>query len=319
MAASCHTCCVSSLEGDDPVRLLLLLATAATVSGCRFWYKPVPVDNAIGDEKTVLAGDTLSVHRDSRFEVYGPSPEAVYDGYEQLHRAYRAFERYFGIRAPRLAIVLAKDTSRPMDPAVLRDFRDRGFSLVRYARPKSFKSPSRYGALGYGGVVWPVAPTAARTMLARFVDSQLPPTGDGVRTDSALLARFPLWYRAAIIHLIGEAGAPANDLDYVREKRGQVSPLRDLLTLVRSPSADSILDPSRRSEADEFTRIVAAQASTLAQFLVDREGAAVLGQLGRGYLAGRSIHEMIAEFKNAPKTIGELDQKWRTWIDTHEN
>jgi hypothetical protein len=300
------------------VKLLLLLATAATLTGCRFWYKPVPVANAIGEERAALAGDTVNVYRDERFEVYGPSTEAVYDGYEQLNRAYRAFERHFGAPAPRLAIVLARDTALPLDAATTRSFRDRGFKLVRYVRPRNFKSPSRYGALGYGGVVWPVAPTAARALLARFAEANLPGGSSEPRPDSVVLTRFPVWYRAAVIHLVGEAGAPANDLEYVREKRGQWMALRDLLTLIRPASADSGLDPSRRSESDEFTRIVAAQAGTIGRFLMDREGPEVIGHLGRGYLASRSIHEMLAEFQRAPRTIAELESRWRVWIDTQE-
>src|SRR5436853_561200 len=96
MAGFCRTCCDSWLEddrGDDAMKLLLLLGAVATLSGCRFWYKPVPVANAIGEERTVLAKDSVNVHRESRFEVYGPNSEAVYDGYEQRNRVYRSLER----------------------------------------------------------------------------------------------------------------------------------------------------------------------------------------------------------------------------------
>jgi len=149
------------------VKLLCVVVVAVGVSGCRFWYKPVPVANAIGEQKAVLSADTVNVYREQRFEVYGPNPEAVYDGYEQLNRAFHAFERMFGGPAPRLAFILSPDTVRHVDSAAAKSFRDRGFTIVVYARPGDFQSPSRYGALGYGGVVWPIAPTAARTMLAR--------------------------------------------------------------------------------------------------------------------------------------------------------
>ena len=297
--------------------LLLGLGVVAALSGCRFWYKPVKVANAIGEERTVLAGDSVNVHREDRFEVYGPNPEAVYDGYEQLNRAYRAFERHFGVPAPRLAFILAADSSSPVDAATQRDFRDRGFTLIRYARPRSYRSPSRYGALGYGGVIWPIAPTAARALLARFAESQREP--DGARADTWLLDRFPVWYRAATIHLVGEGGLPAADLDFAREKRALLLPLRDLLTLVRPAAADSALDPSRKAEVDETTRIIAAEASTFARYLVEREGPAVLGRIGRGYLANRSLKDIIAAFQSAPRNVAELERRWKSWLQTKED
>src|SRR5262245_57520645 len=228
MAGFCRQCCGSwsvdpEREVGRTVRLLLLLGAVASLGGCRFWYKPVKVANAIGEEKTVVSGDTLNVHREQRFEVYGPSPEAVYDGYEQMNRAYRGFERYFGSPAPKIAVVLSADSTVPFDVATLRDFRDRGFAVMRYVRPRGFRTVSRAGALHYGGVLWPLAPTAARTMLALFAQSQL--ELDGYRSDTTLQAKYPVWFRAAIIHLVGEGGLPLQDIEYVREKRGSMMPL----------------------------------------------------------------------------------------------
>jgi hypothetical protein len=295
------------------VKLLLILGAAAVLSGCRFWYKPVPVANAIGEEQTVLSGDSLNLYRSERFEVYGPSSEAVYDGYEQMNRAYRAFERFFGAPAPRLAVFLSIDSTLPLDSTAMIKFRERGFSVLPYVRPRSFRAPTRYGALGYGGVLWPIAPTAARALLARFAHKQLEP--NRFRSDSLVLDRLPLWYRAAVIHLVGEAGAPANDLEFLRQRRAQWMPLQQLLTLVRPSASDSLLDPSRRAEADEVTRIVAAQATTFARFLIDREGIGVLGRLGRGYLSNRSLNDMIAEFRTAPRSVPELEKRWKTWVE----
>lgn len=298
------------------MKLLLLIGMAALMSGCRFWYKPVPVANAVGKEKTVLAGDTVNVHRGDRFEVYGPNTEAVYDGYEQLARTYRAFERHFGAPGPKLAVILATDSALPLDPRTTRSLQERGFTVLRYVRPRSYKSPTRYGALGYGGVIWPVAPTAARAMLARYVEKQL--DADGARSDSALLDRLPLWYRAAVMQLVGEAGASSNDMEFVREKRAQLFPLQHLLTLVRPSTADTLLDPSRRGDTDEVSRIIAAQASTFARYLSHREGQPVLGTVGRSYLAGRSLNEIVGGFRSVPRNIPELERRWKAWIDTQE-
>jgi len=170
-------------------------------------------------------------------------------------------------------------------------------------------------------VVWPIGPTAARVMLARFADAQLGGASPiaSAAGDSLLLARFPVWFRAAVMHLVGEGGLPANDLEYAREKRAQLMPLRELLTLVRPVAQDSLLDPSRRGDADDLTRLIGAQSSTFARYLVEREGPPVLGRLARGYLAGRSLNEMIDEFTVAPHSIEELEQRWKYWLATRED
>jgi hypothetical protein len=298
------------------VSRLVVLGAVAALCACGTFYKPVPVANAIGEQKTVLAGDTVRVYREERFEVYGPAPDAVYDGYEQLNRAVRMFERHFTVRAPRVAVVMARDTSIQVDSGSARDIRSRGFSLVSYVRPHWMRSRQSHRSLDYGGVLWPIAPTASRAMLARYAESR---GGQPARHDSAVLDRLPVWYRAAVMHLVGDAGNFGNDVELLRDNRSKWQPLRTVLTLVRAASADSLLDPSRRNEADEFTRIVAAQASTFGRYLVEREGPAVIGRIGAGYLAGRSLNEMFGEFRSAPKTLDELESRWKIWIETPEN
>lgn len=298
------------------MKLLLLLGAFASLSGCRFWYKPVKVANAIGEERTVLSGDSVNVHREQRFEVYGPTPEAVYDGYEQMNRAYRAFERYIGSPAPRIAAVLSVDSTVPFDVATLRSFRDRGFAVMRYVRPRRFRSPSRYGSLAYGGVLWPLAPTAARTMLALFAQTQL--ELDGYRSETTLLEKYPAWFRAAMIHLVGEGGLPLQDLEFLRERRGALMPLRELLVYQRSPAADSTFDPSRRGDADDASRLIGAQSTAFARFLVEREGPVVLGRFARGYLAGRSLTDMLGELSTLPHELPELDTRFRLWLEHRE-
>lgn len=294
-----------------------MLALAATTAGCRFWYKPVPVANAIGEEKTVLAGDTVNVYRGDRFEVYGPSSEAVYDGYEQLNRAYRAFEKHFEVQPLKLAFLLARDTAAMvLDSAVTKTFRDRGLYVVRYVRPRSMRN-RRYAGIDYGGLTWPIAPTAARLMLVRFADRQLP--SNTSRDDETVLERFPFWYRAAALNLIGLAALPIADIEFLRDHRAQWMPLRDLLVMVRPAAADTAFDPLRRQDVDELTRVVVAQSTAFGRFLAEREGPAVIGRLGRGYLAGRSLTEMTAEFRSAPRTVAELESRFRGWIDSHED
>lgn len=290
-----------------------MLAVAAGLTGCQIWYKPVPVANAIGEEMTLLAGDSVNVYRSDRFEVYGPNSEAVYDGYEQMNRAVRAFERHFGARAPKLAFVLFRDTVKSLDGESLRPIRERGFTVVSYLRPRGARGRRSYRVIDYGGVSWPIAPTAAREMLRLYAEGRAGTTRSG-----AVMDRFPVWYRAAVIHLVGDAGTIANDLEFVRETRSHWQPFRTLLTLVVPASGDSLLDPVRRNDASEHLRMVAAQSSTFGRYLAEREGPAVIGRIGNGYLSGRSLQEMIAEFHTAPKNLEDLESRWKGWVETRD-
>lgn len=294
---------------------LLAAALVVSVSGCRFWYKPVPVANAIGEAETVLDGDTVNMHRENRFEIYGPNSEAVFDAYEQLNRAYRGFERHFSAPPTKLAFVLFPDSIVPLDAETTKSFTERGFLPILYARPESVRSRRRYSGLDYGGATWPIAPTAARVLMARWADSQI--DGDPLPDDTAL-EQFPFWFRAAVLHLLGESGAFERDLEMIREKRALWMPLRDLIVMVRPASADSLIDPSRRSEVDETNLLLAAQATTVGRYLVEREGPAVLGRLARGYLENRSINDMLREIRSA-RSIQDLERNWRVWIDTRAN
>lgn len=293
------------------MKQLLALCAAVALSGCHIWYKPVPVANAIGEEKTILDGDSVHVFRNDRFEIYGPSSDAVYDGYEQMNRAVRSFERYFGVRAPKLAFVLFRDSVEAIDAESVRPIRERGFTLVSYSRPRAARGRRHYRVLDYGGVSWPVAPAAAREMLRLYAEAK-------VGSRDAVMDRFPVWYRAAVIHLVGDAGTLVNDLEFVREARAHRQPMKTLLTLVIPSSGDSLLDPLRRNEASDHLRMVAAQSSTFGRYLAEREGPAVIGRIANGYLGGRSLNEMIAEFRTAPKTIEELESRWKSWVDTRE-
>jgi hypothetical protein len=292
-----------------------VLGAVAALAACGTFYRPVPVSNAIGEAKAVLAGDTVRVYREDRFEVYGPNAEAVYDGYEQLNRAVRMFERHFAVRAPELSVVMARDTTIQVDSASAREIRGHGYHLVHYIRPRWMRTRGSTRSLDYGGVMWPIAPTASRAMLARFADERL---GGATRPDTLVLDRFPLWYRAAVMHLFGDATF-GHDVEHLRENRGKWQPLRTVMTLVKASSADSLLDPSRRSEADEFTRTVAAQASTLGRYLAEKDGPAVIGRIGAGYLSGRSLGEMLREFQTAPKTIEEIEARWKDWLEGRDN
>lgn len=292
-------------------RVLCIVALAAALDACRLWYRPIPIANAIGAERVLVASDSFSVHRDPRFEVYGPGSQAVFDAYEQLNRAYRAFDRHFGSPTPRLGVVLMETDGRP-DLAVERALRERGLVPLRYARPYRARMQERSGEAGYEGALWPVGPTSARALLASFahvVDSAAP-----ARFDTTTLARFPVWYRSAVMRLVGDAASLPYDVEYTRENRGSRLTIERLVGTERPPAADSTLDPSRRSDADDHDRRLASQASAFAQFLLEREGPDVLRRLGLGFARGQTFVEQAREFRVVPKDLPDLDERWMAWL-----
>ena len=185
-----------------------LLAAAVALGGCGLFYRPVPIRSAIGKERTTLAGDSFAVHRDPRFEIYGPGSQSVFDAYEQLNRTYRAFDRYFSTPAPRLSVVLHPETFKPRDTAADEDLRRRGAMVMRFVRPFRVSLRERVGDDGYGGSLWPVGPGAARLLLASIA------TG-AATIDTAALASLPAWYRSAMMSIVGDGTALPIDVEYM--------------------------------------------------------------------------------------------------------
>ena len=70
----------------------------------------------------------------------------------------------------------------------------------------------------------------------------------------------------------------------------------------------------RSVDGDDHDRRLSAEASALAQFLLDREGPDVLRRLGRGFATGRTFEEVAADFKALPHTVADLDERWLAWL-----
>lgn len=282
----------------------MALSALLTLGGCRLWYRPVPIASAIGKERTVVAADSFHVYRDPRFEVYGPGSQPVYDAYEQLNRVYRAFDRYFATPAPRLAVVLREEARRG-DTLVDSALRSRGLVPLNYARSRHARMQERFGEAGYEGSLWPVGPLATRPLLASLASTPL---------DTAGLARFPAWFRAALMNIVGDAASLPNAIAYARENRGSRLALDRLLSVDRPTAADSSLDPTRRAEVDDHDRRLGAEACAFAQFLLDREGPDVLRRLALGFIQGQSFEQLAVGFRALPHTLPDIDDRWQAWL-----
>ena len=288
-----------------------MLGVAVLAGGCRLWYRPVPITSAIGAERVVIAGDSFSVHRDPRFEIYGPGSQAVFDAYQQLNRTYRAFDRYFGAPTPRLAVILSVNGTLKGDTSLDAALRSRGLTPLRYVRPRQAAMQQRMGEAGYEGALWPVGPFAARALLAALAAPTTTPT---TPTDTSAIVAFPAWFRAAVMHVVGDANSLPLDVAYTQENRSARWPVVSLVVMERPATADSALDANRRTTLNEGDRQFASQASAFAQFLLEREGPEVLSRLAHGYAARRTFDAMALEFKSAPKSAAEIEERWLAWL-----
>jgi hypothetical protein len=307
MAGSFPTSFASWSAADDVVRVALL-AAAVALGGCSFWYRPVPVTSAIGKERTAIAGDSFNVYRDPRFDVYGPGSRAVFDAYEQLNRAYRTFNRYFGTTPPRLSVVLYPETTKPRDSAAVAELRSRGETVLRFVRPMDASFRERTGEDGYSGSLWPVGPTAVRFLLASLATQAGMP-------DTTTLARLPAWYRSAVMSIVGDGTALPQDVQYVKENRRDRLFVEQLVAVERATSADSVLDPFRRYDARDRDWAFAAQSSAFMQFILEREGPAAMAALGHGFLKGESFEQQASRFRVLPQKLADLEQRWSAWVE----
>lgn len=258
----------------------------------------------------MVAGDSFAVHRDPRFEVYGPGTQPVFDAYEQLNRAYRAYDRYFAAPAPRLAVVLYGESHKPRDAAE-QALRERGMRVLRFVRPFRASLRERTGDDGYEGSLWPVGPAAVRLMLPSFVSTDGAP-------DTASLARLPAWYRSAVMSIIGDATALPFDVEFTRENRSSRWTVEQLVAIDRPTSADSALDPHRRDDADDRDRRFASQSSAFMQFLIDGEGPRTMATLGRGFAKGESFAILVSRFTVLPRSLAALEDRWVAWLSAQE-
>ena len=292
------------------MRVVAVLAGASLLAACGVWYRPVPVRSAIGKERVLLGTDSVAVHRDPRFEAYGPTSLAVFDAYEQLNRTYRAFDRYLAAPAPRLAVILRPDTRDSVQPDVERALLARRLHPLRYVRPMRAQLQERSGSEGYEGSFWPVGPTAARLLLA----SMAAPGGPTTPIDTSALSRFPAWFRSAVVTVVSAASSLPYDVADAKEQRGSRLSMERLLATERPTDFDYALDPNRRDEATDADRRFASLSSAFAQFLLDREGQDVLGRLARGFADGRTFEQVASGFTTLPRSIPDIDVRWQAWL-----
>lgn len=304
--------CSGSWSGVDDVVRVALVAAVVALGGCTFWYRPVPVTRAIGRERTAIAGDSFNVHREGRFEIYGPGSRAVFDAYDQMNRTYRTFNRYFGTGAPRLTVVLYPETTKPRDSAAVTVLRARGATVLRFVRPMDASLRERTGEDGHTGSLWPVGPTAVRLLLASIA-------APGSAPDTTSLARLPAWYRSAVMSLVGDGTGLPQDIQFVKENRRDRMFVDRLTAAERPTSADSLLDPYRRNEVRDRDWSFSAQSSAFMQFLLEREGPGAMATLGYGFLNGETFTQQAARFRVLPQNLVDLDARWLLWIDAQRS
>lgn len=57
-----------------------------------------------------------------------------------------------------------------------------------------------------------------------------------------------------------------------------------------------------------------AQALAVGEFLVDRQGPAIIGELTEGFIQGRSVGEILKEADGVPADSAALESEWTAWV-----
>lgn len=295
--------------------IVALMALTLPDSGCgifrKYWYQSVPVDNALGDSTTALAGKPMHVHRDNGIEVYAASASAVNVGWDQLKFAVRGYERLFGQRAPSVALVLTDDASA-VSAADSAAMRAAGMAVITYHRPAEVRSLSarlqKYSRDDLDEL-WPAGAQISRVLVAHWIRMRSVGSLDGVR-ESELLDRLPAWYRDALTGLLSDPAGAEDALIAAQEERGAMIPLTELLARSRPAVQDTIAPHGKRDRE----QVLRNEAVTFGLFLAERGGSRMVGELGDALLAGKSAEPFFAQEKRLPHTMDEMERVWREWL-----
>lgn len=288
-----------------------LLALAA--DGCffrSFVYKPVPVDNAIGDSTTVLAGTTLHAYRTDRYELYGPTEESIAASAQQVNRAYREFRKHFGESGPRLAIVVA-DSSFAITPVEAGTFARKRLHTFVYVRPRNLRDVDGIPPDTRLEEIWPISARVGREMVAAYADERRRRPPEVEIADHALdhhVEPMPVWFVDAAVALLSDPGAPDRVMRYLRPR------------LAEAPSAATLIDMSPDRAVEHISTnmeqrtIVGAAGVALVLYAIDQEGPRIVGRLAENFVEGRTAREVLKNAQHLPHTDADLDRAWRTWV-----
>ncbi len=70
------------------------------------------------------------------------------------------------------------------------------------------------------------------------------------------------------------------------------------------------------SQALRGGAMYSAEATVLGRFLMTREGAPLIGQMVDAQLRGKPVDDVLAAQSAGPRTLGQLDDDWRQWLDS---
>jgi hypothetical protein len=138
----------------------------------------------------------------------------------------------------------------------------------------------------------------------------------------------PDWIETAVVGLV--AGSPGDEFltASLAEHPERIVPLRTFVTAARPGGAACTGDARGGEDARGGGRRGAgggrpalsealafdAQALSLAQFLVAREGMPFFGALVRASIAGRRLEDVLAQAQMVPRELGALQGAWEAWL-----
>jgi hypothetical protein len=306
----------------------------------------IPVPLTVG-ELRVEGTDTAYVLTGAGYELRSKDRSLLTDAQSAIDRTEASFARYFLTEPPRIRVVLkpvsrrgprADSTSAASDgwPRTVTVFvwkaegRDREM-MGSGVRDESVSLPVARAWLTI------VTDSAAQAARARLVS--------GTSEDTTVSPRAPGWVMSAMTTLI--AGSPDPDLlvAALSKHAERIVPLR---TLIAAPAPEFGRSPDERARgvpngrADEMgaqgrgmrgppgrssrlpsdltgAMLMNAEATSLAEYLSQREGRPFVGHMALALSSGARFQDLINEGRIVQHDLDAFERDWKAWVADQGN
>lgn len=263
-------------------------------------------------EPVAIAGDTLYRLAGRGYVLLAARREALPDVKQALDVAAVRWRGFFGAEPPAVTVLVRDSSIAELDDDDLRGLGPgRVIELGVPAPEPRPATPSPAGPVRTPIRRAPAEPVADAWVLA-FADSVAGNTS-GRRLDRI---RIPGWLRDGLVELVGGSGMPEVAASRLRND-DRLLTLAELFAGEPPPPAPAAERPRRRTLEDaladprERHRL---QSALVTQFLIERGGLRVPGELLAQLARGRSIEQALGAAGITPADPEALERPWREWL-----
>jgi hypothetical protein len=297
------TSAVTRLAPPRLLAPLAALALAAAGAGCSLFPKHeevwTPIPTRLG-ERRIAGTDTAWVLAEPAYEIHTRDRERLPDLKSDLDLAARTYRRFFGADPRPVALLLA-DSAAELAHLDTMAAHLRGLPIVPLV------TQARRGRDRYTGPAPAAAPRVARAW---------------IRARAGAGARIPRWLDAGAVALVAQPALEERGIELLRRNKKLIRPLPALFA---QSGPDEALDPFAAGRPDSALRrlsraqrdsimVFHVQAAAVAQFLVDRAGAPVIGRLVDATRTATDPAALLAAAGVDPSSPEALDKPWRDWL-----